>query len=259
MDVIQDVIQELKNMQVDFETQLINKINNLIVEQFTSFKTEILDKINLLTNKVLELEKQCKSSVDMANNTPTMKSHPSTPSLTIKTKPSIRKPQTNLRLTMDKGTSCNSPATSAQDTTITVQEELSSSVPIPSVNSCEDLNKDGWVEVRPRRKRTSLPGVLRGTATPGSTLLQASERWRYLHLYYVQEGTTIQEVSKHLESICGNDMCTVEELKPRGRYASFKLGVPTKSAENVMSPENWAKDICIKPWRQNFRAKSQST
>lgn len=62
----------------------------------------------------------------------------------------------------------------------------------------------------------------------------------------------------HLQFISGNNECTVEELKSRGRYSSFKLGVPSKIADNVLSPNNWAEDICVKPWRQNFCAKEKS-
>lgn len=96
-------------------------------------------------------------------------------------------------------------------------------------------------------------GVRRGTAAPGTTALCAAERRRQLHLYYVQEGTTAEQVRAHLTTICGSDVCTVDSLKPRGSYASFKLGVPTKFSELVLSPDNWAEDICVKPWRQNFR------
>lgn len=96
-------------------------------------------------------------------------------------------------------------------------------------------------------------GVRRGTAAPGATPLCAAERLSQLHLYYVQEGTTAEQVRSHLTSICSSDVCTVEVLKSRGNYSSFKLGVPSKCSELVLSPNNWAKDICIKPWRQNFR------
>lgn len=120
-------------------------------------------------------------------------------------------------------------------------------------------DKDEWIEVKRGKGRASVPGVLRGTAAPGATALCASERWRHLHLYYVQEGTTVEQVRAHLSSLCGSDACTVEELKSRGRYTSFKLGVPSKYAEVVMSATSWAQDICVKPWRQNFRTKERRT
>lgn len=265
-DLKDTVIQELKSMQVDLESQLISKINNLIVEQFNSFKTEIMEKICILTSKVLELENQYKSSAEKPNTTPITKGHPSATNPTTKSKALKSKPPTNTNPTVNKATPNRPIRAITELTTVTVQDELSSSIPNSSDNKkCDEIDMDKgntveneWREVRPRRARASVSGVLRGTAAPGSTLLQASERWSYLHLYYVQEGTTVEQVSRHLKTICCSEACTVEQLKPRGRYSSFKLGVPTKNANSVMSSENWAKDICVKPWRHNFRAKAQS-
>ncbi|KAL0810546.1 hypothetical protein ABMA28_010666 [Loxostege sticticalis] len=111
----------------------------------------------------------------------------------------------------------------------------------------------GWTEVTKKPARASR--VTRGTASPGSTQLEPSERRRYVHLFYVKVGTTEAQVREHLTSVFGADVCTVEVLRPRGNYASFKLSVPSKLADTVMSPSNWAEDICVKPWRQNFRPK----
>ncbi|XP_063390040.1 uncharacterized protein LOC134675641 [Cydia fagiglandana] len=97
-------------------------------------------------------------------------------------------------------------------------------------------------------------GVCRGTAPPGTTVLSAAERLQQLHLCYVQEGTTAEQVREHLNTICESDLCTVESLKPRGNYSSFKLGVPSKFSELVLSANNWAQGICVKYWRQNFRS-----
>lgn len=136
-----------------------------------------------------------------------------------------------------------------------MQIESSASASTMNSQDCEGSDEGNWEEVKRKRSRFSLPGVLRGTAAPGSTLLHAAERRRYLHLYYVREGTTDEQVRQHLTSICGSGECTVEKLKSRGLYSSFKLGVPLKHADNIMSSDNWAEDICVKPWRQNFRAK----
>ncbi|KAJ8729821.1 hypothetical protein PYW07_016859 [Mythimna separata] len=114
-------------------------------------------------------------------------------------------------------------------------------------------NADDWIEVRHRRNRRSLENVVRGTAVPESSSLLAAERKSYLHLYYVKVGTTVDQVTAHLKTICNDDICSAEALKPRGDYASFKLTVPTKHVNMYMSPENWVEDVCIKPWRSGFR------
>lgn len=68
----------------------------------------------------------------------------------------------------------------------------------------------GWTEVR-KRPRRSLE-VTRGTAAPGATQLEASERQRHLHLYYVKLGTTVAQVRAYLSEICNEDVCSVESL-----------------------------------------------
>lgn len=256
-DMKNSVIEELKKMQVDFETQLTSKINNLIVEQFLTFKAEFLDKINFLTCKILDLENQYKLSSDKATeHAPT---NEKSTIITPENKVPKRKSQPNPRPPAAKAKAKTGGISSGFTLKSNVQEAPLTSVPASSNIDCDETDKESWEEVKRRRSRASLPGVLRGTAAPGSTPLQASERWSYLHLYYVQEGTTTEQVKNHLKSICGSDVCTVDELKPRGRYASFKLGVPSKNAGSVMSSENWAEDICVKPWRQNFRANAKST
>lgn len=246
------VIQELKNLQLDFELQLTSKINDLIVGEFQSFKAEIFGKIDALTSKVLQLEEQYKTEAGKANNNTSITTGQSTTtSTTKKNKAPKQKGQAQSKPIGGIITSSNIPAQNNNKTT----EEL-----LPSSNpNSENVTKGDWEEVRPRRARASLASVRRGTAAPGTTLLQASERWTYLHLYYVQEGTSTEQVRNHLSTICSGDVCTVDELKSRGRYASFKLGVPARCADSVLSSANWAQDICIKPWRQNFRTQEKRT
>ncbi|CAH0398752.1 unnamed protein product [Chilo suppressalis] len=64
----------------------------------------------------------------------------------------------------------------------------------------KEASKDEWTVVK--RKHSSMPasssllGVLRGTAAPGTTSLTAAERKKYIHLYYVKEGTTVEQMSE---------------------------------------------------------------
>ncbi|KAL4718650.1 hypothetical protein ACJJTC_012977 [Scirpophaga incertulas] len=259
-DMKESVVLELKKMQADFQTQLLNRINSLLTEQFLSFKKEICDKLVVLTNKAVQLEEQLKFTVD--DNRPTeptkTKGNVNNASQTPENKVAEHKPHPKPKSTVANKKFEIPPVALSHVPGKKVQEELPSTRPAESNLGDESTINGTWEKVRRRRSRASVSGVLRGTAAPGSTLLQASERWSYLHLYYVQEGTTGEQVRNHLTSICGSDICTIEELKSRGRYASFKLGVPFKNVESVMSPNNWTENICIKPWRQNFRAKAKS-
>ncbi|CAH0683130.1 unnamed protein product [Spodoptera exigua] len=60
------------------------------------------------------------------------------------------------------------------------------------INSEDVMQNSGWTEVnrREKQKYKQPTGIMRGTASPGATQLEASERWRYLHLFYVKVGTT---------------------------------------------------------------------
>lgn len=112
-----------------------------------------------------------------------------------------------------------------------------------------DVNNE-WVEVTKRRSRAPR-NVVRGVAEKGT--LEAAERWSYYHLYYVKEGTSDKAIFSHLENLCASERCTVETLKSRGQYSSFKIGVLSKYSDKVLDEKNWPQNICIKVWRNGFR------
>lgn len=130
---------------------------------------------------------------------------------------------------------------------------------LPMIHARDNNNDLDWVEIKRKKSRRAPDNVTRGTALAGSTVcaLAAAERKSYLHLYYVQTGTTAEQVIAHLRKICVDDKCSAEVLRSRGDYASFKLTVPTKNVENYMKPEHWAEDVHIKPWRSGFRKSQQ--
>ncbi|CAG4992174.1 unnamed protein product [Colias eurytheme] len=114
---------------------------------------------------------------------------------------------------------------------------------------------DHWIQVKNKRKN-----VMRGSAAPGNSLIEASERWKYYHLYYVKAGTLADKITEHLNNACSIDNCTVEALKSRGNYASFKVGVLAKQSHLFMDVNKWPEDVCIKPWRNNnFRKPSSDS
>lgn len=136
------------------------------------------------------------------------------------------------------------------------------SQPLPSESAVlrsGEIEGSQWSSAATKKKRRpSAPaGVMRGAAAPGATKLEAADRRRLLHLYYVKVGTTDDQVCDHLNSLVEDNTYKVVPLKARGNYASFKLDVPSRLADAIMSPANWAQDICIKPWRQSFRPKTK--
>ncbi|CAK1594811.1 unnamed protein product [Parnassius mnemosyne] len=237
------LVHEIKQMQDDFELRLTMKICALLNEKFNVFKATVFEKISNLTCKIDKLEEtiltmdknnsvstQCyaaavqhPSNVDSGKTKPNVKSGPQQ-----KNKGASGKPNPSAKV--NASISSLAPVSTLVSDSVTSVLSVSHEAILAPRDGAAQKDPEEWIQVRRKSGRASLPGVLRGTAAPGVTKLRASERWRYLHLYYVQEGTTVEEVRTHLHSISGNNDCSVEELKPRGRYSSFKLGVPSRIA-----------------------------
>lgn len=115
----------------------------------------------------------------------------------------------------------------------------------------EDPKENPWTVVKNKKRRSR---VMCGSAAPGTSQLEASERVRHLHLYYVKAGTSVEQIRLHLNTVCNSsEVFSIESLKARGNYASFKLTVTWSSADKVMASETWPQGVCIKPWSQPFR------
>lgn len=168
-------------------------------------------------------------------------------------------PKRKVRATRDMSPALSSLPTSHNDTNDVYKTPTTSAPTDNAVEANESHDNDNaWVTVRPKRVRRLSKNVACGTAAPGTMEMEASERKSYLHLYYLKSGTTVEQVVRHLLSICPNDSCFAEPLKARGDYASFKLTVPTKHLDIYMSPDHWTENVHIKPWRSGFRKENIS-
>lgn len=249
-------VRELKEAQDEFEERLAIKISKLFFEHFHSLKTDLLERVNCLSNRLDELQRTINGYATASNVTEkgipskntTMAAKPNVSDIGRQTSlPARRKNRKQQQQNVSTHTSTSKP---------TAKSDYASAV--TSADPVSNNDKGEWTEVKRRKPslsaRVSLPGVLRGTAAPGTTLLSAAKKRTYLHLYYVKVGTTVEQVNAHLKAICEGDVCIVEALKARGNYASFKLAVPPELTDRILNPENWAVDICVKPWRQFFRS-----
>lgn len=100
-----------------------------------------------------------------------------------------------------------------------------------------------WQEVRSRKKRFSS---VRCTAGPQVTSLRAVEYRKYIHLWNMASG--VDEIRAYLQLLCPEKNCTVEELKPKGEYKSYKIGVPQELYEKCLSAEVWPENARVKAW-----------
>lgn len=97
---------------------------------------------------------------------------------------------------------------------------------------------------RPKQSRRSVS--IRCTAGPEKTSLKAVERRKYLHLWNMESGT--DDVRAYLEQLCPTGTCTLDPLKPKGEYKSYKIGVPVTFYDILLSPEVWPDNARIKEW-----------
>lgn len=110
-----------------------------------------------------------------------------------------------------------------------------------------DTRKDGatgdWQVSRNRKKRFSS---VRCTAGPDVTSLRAVEYRKYIHLWNMVSGA--DEIREYLQSLGPGSVCTVDELRPKGEYRSFKIGVPPNLYEECLSAGVWPDNARIRPW-----------
>lgn len=230
-------------MREELQRALDERLPSLISKTVRELTAPMAQEISVLTQNIASLESRLRTvETKLAGSM--------NKTLPVRHKP-INPPLSAAQQSQEVSVSTRTPAKTDSHGVVLTQAETIGTAPTsqPLLSQTEG----GWTEVTKKPARASR--VTRGTASPGSTQLEPSERRRYVHLFYVKVGTTEAQVREHLTSVCGADVCTVEVLRPRGNYASFKLSVPSKLADTVMSPSNWAEDICVKPWRQNFRPK----
>ncbi|KAI8439210.1 hypothetical protein MSG28_013056 [Choristoneura fumiferana] len=102
---------------------------------------------------------------------------------------------------------------------------------------------DVWQEVRNRKIRLSS---VRCTAGPEVTSLKAVEIRKYVHLWNMMSG--VDDIRAYMQTLCPGKGFTVEELKARGDYKSYKIGVPCELYEKCLSPEVWPENARVKAW-----------
>ncbi|XP_073964313.1 uncharacterized protein [Choristoneura fumiferana] len=108
---------------------------------------------------------------------------------------------------------------------------------------CDKVPEEEWREVRNRKKRYSS---VRCTAGPEVTPLRAVEYRKYIHLWNMVSGA--DEILLYLRSLSPEGSFTVDELKSKGDYKSYKIGVPAALLERYLSADCWPVNARIRPW-----------
>lgn len=123
------------------------------------------------------------------------------------------------------------------------RNEESFEAPQKTNTADEPEDGEGWIEVRKKSRRPQSMCCLAG---PSVTTLQAVERRRYFHLWNMRSG--LEEVQAYLQQVCAPESGTVDALKPKGDYKSYKIGVPADLYDKCFSVNMWPDNARVKPW-----------
>lgn len=256
LNMLSDVSQSVKQMLCEYSLGLKNKEDeiSLLKESVVQLRNKLsqYEQIQAVDGNNYAKRTSVKAIVDKCNDSAST-NKPKKQTKASKPFPSFKQAGTTI---VPEVVERDPPTTFILDPLSISVQKGESDVEDDDKTHQDATTAEEWTEVINKRTRTRLSNVLRGTATPGSTTLEASTKWSYLHLYFVKLGTPKEQVSDHLKTILGDsEIFTVETLKARGQYASFKIGVSIKHATKVLNASNWAENICIKYWKQNFRSR----
>lgn len=129
------------------------------------------------------------------------------------------------------------PSTSA---TGVLSEPLSSSAPLPLLNSQLQGEAEPW-KVVTRKQRVTV----RGNQKCDRKLTQDK---LFFHCYPLHPDTTSDDVLSYLNHLL-KAAYTVDKIKSKGDYSSFKISMPQSAVPEVLKAEHWPSRCYIKEWQ----------
>lgn len=60
--------------------------------------------------------------------------------------------------------------------------------------------------------------------------------------------SNIEEIRDYLGQLCSTATFTVDEIKPKRHYKSYKIGIPIYYFETIFSADIWPENAKIKLW-----------
>lgn len=134
-----------------------------------------------------------------------------------------------------------------------VQLNTTDTVPImyPSKDVDDGANNQtGWTTVRNKKFSRVPKDVTVGNNTEIKTIL-ATERKKHLHVWRLHPATTVEAMTNHVKSICGQDVVLkVEKIRHKTErdYSSFIIGVPEQMYSELNKAEVWPVKAEFKEW-----------
>lgn len=84
----------------------------------------------------------------------------------------------------------------------------------------------------------------------------AAEQMEYIHVSNLSKSTVTTSILEHIKENTDVEDPYVEELKVRGAYKSFKVGIPKKKINQVTIASLWSENVILPPFRFNIKLNS---
>lgn len=108
-------------------------------------------------------------------------------------------------------------------------------------------DKDQWQVVSRQRRKNPQRPITVGIGKENDDL-QAVERMKYIQAWSFRPDTTTEKVLSFLNTIKRTEY-TVEKRKIQSeRHASFLIGMPESTYDEVTTPTAWPPRVCFVPW-----------
>lgn len=254
-DVNTALLKELRQFRSDIIARLDSQANAIteLQYQFSQTKNDLNDLVKIITvieNKVTQnhqpqqvvSEEAATSSPSTFADAVTINARTSTTNThSIKT---ASNQHTAMKQNINKRVTAKSPVPSARINVMSVpsEGELSEQV--------EEVTQAGWTTVRNKKSNRVSKDVGIGKNTELKSIL-AAERKKYLHVWRLNPETTVEAMTDHIKSICGQDVnAKIEKIKHKTErdYSSFRIGVSERVYNELNKAEVWPVNAEFNEW-----------
>lgn len=258
----QSTIIEAQNKKLDDQQKVINEMSTNIIDQ-KRVVAALSANIDTLVSSMCASSRVTKSSeVKLAAEPPATRL---SPSVTERAKRATARSDNKAGASGSSDvakTRRPSPMAAKKETPATVKTLIVPNVitsPMPVNNNITESdnvfavnNEDKWTIVGVKgnaRKEKQLKEVKKGGNLAISSI-SAIEKKKYLHVWFLHPDTTVDKITKHVESICKSDDIKVDKIKPKvtREYSSFLIGVPESTFDALSKPEAWPVHTEFSEW-----------
>lgn len=113
-----------------------------------------------------------------------------------------------------------------------------------NTNKRLDLSENSDGHAPKPSQRPQRPTSMR--CNPTKISLKAVEYRKFIHLWNMVSG--VEEVKEYLKELCPGDNFTVEELRAKGDYKSYKIGIPDAHFDRCFTVDAWPDNARLKVW-----------